>query len=242
MKKQKDSDIYHIKNIGTVDDISVWLVNGEKIRKDLNENFVQSDSHSRFPFIPSDEFWIDIATDFREHRFFMDRFLAERILIQNGTKSEKAGEIGAELEHHEREAALSQETLRLKDSKEALLRRIHQKRFAPYSSDQLAIWIVDGKLVRDFLFLDYDLGGHDRVYPWIPEREIWIESALSEKERLFILLHELHERFLMGTGKKYPEAHQGATIIEDRFRDAPEDLEARIREEIGKNLDTAQLK
>lgn len=226
---------YHIKKIGVVDNVSVWLVDGGKVRKDLNENFVQSDHHAHFSFIPTDEFWIDADTDFREHQFFMDRFFAVQTLIKNGTGLKKAEEIGATLEQHEREESLSREILRLKNTRKTLIEKIHRKHFAPYSSDQLAIWIVDGKLVRDILFLNYDAGGHDRVYPWIPNQEIWIEEALPEKERHFILLHELHERFLMGTGKKYPEAHHGATIIEDHFRNAPRELEVRIQEELEKN-------
>lgn len=229
---------YHIKNIGKVDDISVWLVDGGRIRKDLNENFVQSDHHGHFSFIPVDEFWIDADTDFREHRFFMDRFFAERTLIKNGTKPEKAEKIGETFEQHEREETLPSKILQLKETQEALIKRIHRKRFEPYSSNELAIWIVDGKLVRDLMFLNYDAGGHDRVYPWIPDKEIWIEEALPKRERHFILLHELHERFLMGTGKKYPEAHHGATIIEDRFRNAPKGLEARIQEELEKNKES----
>ena len=231
----KPAHSYHIKNIGVVDSVSVWLVDGGRVRKDLSENFVQSSHHAHFPFIPIDEFWIDVDTDFHEHRFFMDRFFAERILIKNGAKLEKAEEIGAILEQHEREESLSREILKLKDSRKSLIEKIHRKHFAPYSSDQLAIWIVDGKLVRDLLFLNYDAGGHDRVYPWIPEQEVWIEEALPKEERRFILLHELHERFLMGTGKKYPEAHHGATIIEDHFRNAPKGLEERIQEELKRN-------
>ena len=232
---------YHIKNIERTNGISVWLVDGERIRKDLNENFVQSDHHGRFPFIPTDEFWIDADTDFREHRFFVDRFLAERALVENGTKPEKAEKIGETIERREREDALPKKTLRLKETRETLIGRIQRKRFEPYSSDALAIWIVYGKLVRDLLFLNYDAGGHDRVYPWIPDREIWIEEALPEQERGFILLHELHERFLMGTGKKYPEAHHGATIVEDRFRNAPKGLEMRIQEELEKNKNGGAL-
>lgn len=235
--KRKINDPYRIKNIGIVDNISVWLVDGGRVRKDLSENFVQSSHHTHFSFIPTDEFWIDIDTDFHEHRFFIDRFFAERTLMRNGMKLEKAEKIGAMLEQHEREESLSREILKLKDSRKSLIERIHRKHFTPYSSNKLTIWIVDGKLVRDLIFLDYDAGGHDRVYPWIPEQEIWIEEALPEEERRFILLHELHERFLMGTGKKYPEAHHGATIIEDRFRNTPKELESRIQEELRKNRD-----
>ncbi|MEK7538724.1 MAG: hypothetical protein AAB552_02690 [Patescibacteria group bacterium] len=39
----------------------------------------------------------------------------------------------------------------------------------------------------------------------------------------------------MGTGKAYREAHHGATIVEDRYRDDPKNLEERIQEELEKN-------
>ncbi len=232
----KNKNHFHLKKIGRVDGITAWLVDGGLVRKELNENFVQSGAHNRFAFVPADEFWIDADTDFREHRFFLDRFFAEQTLLKAGTPPEKTEEIAAALEQHSREEALSGEILKLKDKQKALVEKIHKKQFTPYSSEHLKIWIVDGKLVRDLVFLEYDAGGHDRVYPWIPKDEIWIEEALPEKERLFILLHELHERFLMGLGKKYPEAHHGATIIEDRFRDHPTELDARIREELDKNI------
>ena len=226
---------FHTKRIHISDGVSIWLVDGERIRKELNENFVQSGHHARFPFVPADEFWIDANTDSREHRFFIDRFFAERILLRSGMPLDKAETIAGDLERHEREEAIAGELRRLKNHRNALVEKIRRKRFAPHHSDTLGIWIVDGKLVRDFLFLDYDAGGHDRVYPWMPPREIWIEEAISERERPFILLHELHERFLMGEGKRYPEAHHGATIVEDRFRDHPEGLDERIREELAKN-------
>lgn len=227
---------FHTKRIQLSEGISVWIVDGERIRKEVNENFVQSGHHARFPFIPADEFWIDVNTDSREYPFFIDRFFAERILLRSGMKLAEAEILAADIERHEREEALSEELRQLRNRQKALVEKIHRKPFAPHHSDRLAVWIVDGKIVRDLIFLEYAAGGHDRVYPWIPKNEIWIEQALSEKERSFILLHELHERFLMGQGKRYPEAHHGATIIEDRFRNDPKTLEDRINEELVKNI------
>lgn len=230
------TDRIRIKRIDTLDMGTVWLVDGGKIRKELNENFVQSGSKARFPFIPTGEFWIDINTDPREHRFFIDRFFAEETLLKAGIPLDTARTAADTLERHEREQALSARQAKLRSHRNSLIEKIHRKRFPPYTSDALNIWIVDGKLVRDTIFLDYDAGGHDRVYPWIPKQEVWIEEALSERERPFILLHELHERFLMGTGKNYQEAHQGATIVEDRLRDHPASLHDRIQEEIARNI------
>jgi len=96
----KNKNHFHIKKIGIIDGITAWIVNGGRIRKELNENFVQSGSHSRFAFIPTDEFWIDADTDFREHRFFLDRFFAEQTLMKSGTQPKKAEKIAATLEQH----------------------------------------------------------------------------------------------------------------------------------------------
>ena len=92
------------------------------------------------------------------------------------------------------------------------------------------------KFGQKFFLLDYCEGGHDKVYPFIPKNEVWIEKAISHQERKFIILHELHERYLMSQGKSYKNAHIGATEVEDHYRENPkEDLEARIKEEMVKN-------
>src|SRR3990167_9498325 len=99
-----------------------------------------------------------------------------------------------------------------------------------------AVWLVDGNLVRSFFLLDYCEGGHDLVYPFIPKKEICLEEALSPEERKFIIFLEIHERYLMSRGKSYKNAHIGATEVEDYYRENPrEDLEARIKEEMGRN-------
>lgn len=226
---------YHIKRIATLRDDSVWLVDGKRIRKDLNENFVKFGHNDRFPFIPKDELWIDEETDFREHHFYLDHLFAERTLIDFGMIQDKADDIAAILEAHDREKAMPRKAVALKDDRDALVKKIRVREFSPFSREYLRVWLVDGKTVRDFLLTDFAEGGHDRVYPFVPCDEIWIEEILSEQERRFTLLHELHERHLMGKGKQYPQAHHGATIVEDRYRDHPEKLEDRIMEELEGN-------
>jgi hypothetical protein len=93
---------------------------------------------------------------------------------------------------------------------------------------------VNGKAVRDYCDVEYAEGGHGLVYSYIPKNEIWIENSLSTRETQFIVLHELHERNLMSKGKDYHHAHLGATIVEDYYRDHPDEIDQRIKEEIKK--------
>ena len=61
----------------------------------------------------------------------------------------------------------------------------------------LTVWIVNGRLVRSVFDIDFTAGGHDHVYEFVPEKEIWIDDAIIEQERAYVLLHELHERNCM---------------------------------------------
>ena len=55
---KKHADIY-LKDLGIHEGLRVRLVDGELVRKDIDENFVQYDHHPRFRFIPVDEIWIE---------------------------------------------------------------------------------------------------------------------------------------------------------------------------------------
>lgn len=213
----------------------MWLVDGALVRKDINENFVKCGDNSHFGFIPKNEFWIDEDLDPKEFHFFIDRFIYEQGLIDSGKNYHEADKVADIFENKERRNSSEVQGI-IKSNKENgdLLGKIKNKIFKKYS-DSVRIWLVDGNLVRSFFLLDYCEGGHDKVYRFIPKNEIWIEQAISPKERRFIILHELHERYLMCQGKSYKNAHIGATEIEDYYRDYPEKIEERIKEEIKKN-------
>jgi len=226
----------YVKKINNVGDCAVWLVDGALIRKEVNENFVKCADSSQFGFVPKNEFWIDEDLDPKEYRYFIDRFIYEKGLLDSGENYVKADKKADEFERNERQN--SAEVRRISKSnlnKKELLEKIKKEMIKKYSNS-IKLWLVDGNLVRSFFLLDYCEGGHGLVYPFIPKNEIWIEEALSSSERRFIILHELHERYLMSQGKSYKNAHIGATEVEDYYRENPkEDLEARIKEEMKKN-------
>jgi hypothetical protein len=231
----QDPNIY-IKKIEDVGKYTIWLVNGEYIRKNLNENFVEYDRHYHLPFIPVNEFWIDQNTNPDEWFFWVEHFIKEQAELDKGLGYEAAKAIGDRAEKKQRMTVLHiGQRKPVKESREDILKEIHQTLLTDYPTTNLKIWLIDGKVVRDHYLLDYADGGHDRVYDFIPDNEIWLENTLSKAEIPFILVHELHERFLMGQGKDYPHAHRGATIIEDHYRDNPKEVAARIIEEIAKN-------
>ena len=88
----------------------------------------------------------------------------------------------------------------------------------------VSVWIVNGRLVRSAFDIDFTEGGHDHVYEFVPEGEVWIDDAIEEKERGFVLLHELHERKRMAEGLPYSKAHIESSRLEFHCRHHPDEL------------------
>jgi hypothetical protein len=90
----------------------------------------------------------------------------------------------------------------------------------PGIEQPLPIFLVNGKKIRDVLDIEFTQGGHDCVYPYIPESEVWIDDDVIDAERKYVVLHELHERALMAKGMKYGRAHWLALKKEKAAREA----------------------
>jgi hypothetical protein len=85
----------------------------------------------------------------------------------------------------------------------------------------MKIYLIDGEYFRDNLDIDFTVGGHHWVYPFIPKNEVWLDEAYAEepKELEYFLAHELEEIKHMKKGMKYEEAHALANALEKRIRD-----------------------
>lgn len=89
-----------------------------------------------------------------------------------------------------------------------------------WSVPELRIWLVDGKMVRETLDLEFIGGGHDQVYPhFVPANEIWLDSSTSPDELIYVVLHEVYERWLMRNDLDYNTAHEFANKLEKLMRD-----------------------
>ena len=88
----------------------------------------------------------------------------------------------------------------------------------------VSVWIVNGRLVRSVFDIDFTAGGHDKVYEFVPENEVWIDDDIVEIERGYVLLHELHERNRMIKGWTYNKAHAESSKMEYHCRHHPDEL------------------
>jgi hypothetical protein len=227
----------YLRLSGRVEGFNVWVVDGRYVRENLDEEFTNFGEHFEFPFIPASEFWLDEENSPGEERFFIDHLLLEWRLMARGSDYDSALEQADKAERSERletPAAREGNSLLAGHRIQDLVARVHKGVLEDWGTG-VKVWIVDGELVRDVLFIDFTEGGHDKVYDFIPSGEIWIDDDVRPEERRFILLHELHERGLMSAGWTYARAHRDSSRLEFHYRHHPGGLDAALRAEILKN-------
>jgi hypothetical protein len=216
--------------------ITVWIVDGSYVRAHLDEEFTNFGQHYRFPFIPRDEFWLDQENAPGEAGFFVEHLRLEHRLMAAGTDYDAALDLAnaaGKLERARTPRSRRAGDLLAAGRRSELMALIHKERLAGYGAG-VEVWVVDGELVRDLFFIDFTEGGHDRVYDFVPRGEVWIDDDVVPGERRFILLHELHERSLMGRGLRYAEAHRRSSTLELACRRHPERLAGAFDAEIAR--------
>jgi len=227
-----DKKKVYVRKICDVDVFSVWIVDGEYIRTEIDEEFTNYGQHYRFLFIPENEFWIDRESTPGEEGYYIDSMLVMNRLLAKGVSHDEAVRRADVVERRERmKGIVLARGIGVLPRKE-LLPNIHKKMIKKYSNEKVKVWIVDGELVRDLFFLDFTEGGHDKVYGFVPKGEVWLDDDVRLDERKFVLLHELHERNLMSKGMCYNDAHRDSSRIEFFCRHNPEKLDEEIRKEL----------
>lgn len=208
-----------ISKIEEIGPISIWLVDGAWIRKyDQKEftNFAQW-RHPLFKdIIPENEFWIDQGAGPEEHTFFIEHMLYENHLQSRGMAFKKAEVEAIRVEERERHrgAKITERKLYNFSPERALLQKV----------GDVEVYIVDGKMVRDYIDTRFCHGGHDLVYEYIPDKHVWIDNTTVPNEWQYLIVHELLERNKMEMGEEYSEAHPKCSRMEWKCWHDPEEL------------------
>lgn len=216
---------FYIKKIGQKGKIAVWLVDGVKIRRDLDEEFTNFGHHFRFKIIPQNEFWIDREAAPGERKYFIDSMLIMHKMQLAGKSHDKAVKAADKTERAEREKSkLFKRISSVRKHKKEVIEKIHKKLLGT-GAGAIKIWVVRGELVRDLFFLDFTAGGHDLVYDFVSQNEVWIDDDVVREDLLYVVLHELYERLQMAEGLSYDDAHEKASKIEWEARHDAKKLE-----------------
>jgi len=204
-------------------DTQVWIVDGAYIRGHIDEEFTNFGQHHRYPYIPDKEFWIDQEAEGDERIFFIDHLLVEHQLMAKGMPYAKAIVEADRVERSERRRAGDVRRATHGGKELPDLQAVHERLWKKLENG-IEVWIVNGRLVRSVFDIDFTAGGHDHVYEFVPQGQVWIDNDIAEKERGFVLLHELHERNRMAEGLPYSKAHNESSRLEFRCRHHPDEL------------------
>jgi hypothetical protein len=220
----------YLEKIDQHGNLAIWLVDGGFIRGHMDEEFTNFGQHYIFSYIPKDELWIEKETKNDELQFFIDHLLVEHRLMAKGMPYDKALLEADRVERKERRRAgdVRRMTHRGKDLPDG--REVHVRLWKKLENGN-SVWVVNGRLVRSVFDIDFTEGGHDYVYEFVPEGEVWIDDAIEEKERGYVLLHELHERNRMASGWPYSKAHAESSRVEYHCRHHPEELHEALASE-----------
>ena len=202
---------------------NIWIVDGSYIRGHIDEEFTNFGQHFRFPYIPENELWLDQEAEHDERQFFIDHLLVEHRLMKAG---QPYAEAIVEADRQERKERRRAGDVRKATRSGAILpagESMHEKLWKRLEN-AVTVWIVNGRLVRSTFDIDFTEGGHDKVYEFVPSQEVWIDDAILEQERGYVLLHELHERNRMSAGWPYSRAHAESSRMEYRCRHHPDEL------------------
>jgi len=230
----------YIKKLGRAADFIIWIVDGKYIRDNIDVEFTNEGQHRGFNFIPKNEFWIDKNRNPEEDKYYIDSMIRMNKFLSEGMSYKDAVNKDDDIEKEERIKNYPKEIL--ENPKKAIENKsIYLKLLKKYSR-KIKVWIVDGKTVRDLFYVQFTEGGNEKIYPFIPKNEIWIDNDLSRREIKAVLLHELHERKLMSEGGEYlkydrraDDAHKDSSRIESYCRKHPEELDKELKKVIEEN-------
>jgi hypothetical protein len=213
----------YVERIGNRGDLDIWVVDGSYVRGHIDEEFTNFGQHYRYAYIPKSELWLDQEAEHNERAFFIEHLLIEyRLMLQGVPYSEAL----VEADKHERTERRRAGDVRKTTNDGKKLpngTEMHEKLWKTLESG-VTVWMVNGRLVRSTFDIDFTEGGHDKVYEFVPANEVWIDDAIVEQERGYVLLHELHERNRMSKGMPYSQAHAESSKIEFRCRHHPDEL------------------
>ncbi|MFH1151836.1 MAG: hypothetical protein V1788_01795 [Nanoarchaeota archaeon] len=234
MKKSWDGfKPLYIKKFGTRGKFVIWVVDGNYVRTYIDEEFTNYGQHYRFKSIPKNEFWLDHEANEGEANYFIDSMLVVNRLMAKGVSHKKAVEAADRVERRERhKSKVFRRFVHWIFNSRKVPKEVYKKLLQEFKG--IKVWLVNGELVRDIFYIDFSEGGHDKVYFFVPEKEIWIDDDITPHERKFVLLHELHERILMAKGMKYIQAHESSSKIESFCRHQPDKFKKIMKKEIEK--------
>ena len=235
-RRKSVSNVYRLLN-ERKSGYDIWIIDGPLVRQKVYHEFVYGGNEQRYPFVPKGEIWIDNSISVEEYSYTLAHELNERLLMAKfGYTYTAAHDSSLQLEFKTRkmnskiskshEVSLAKVSPTDCDGVKQLstiadsiqLKNIYLQLFD--KRDSISIWIVNGSLVRKEIYPDFGFSGNDKVYNFIPNKEIWIDAQISCEETEYSILCESEERYRLSKGQIYDDAYENALMQTLEIRNA----------------------
>ena len=216
--------------MGKEKNYDIWIIDGNQVRLKIFSSFLYGGNEQRYPFNPKGEIWIDNAISSEEYYLTLAHELNERHLMARfGWEYITAHDSSLSLEQtirHTNEEICRAHEASLKKVSVTDYSNIKEIKGIPDSiqlqniyripmgtREGIAIWIVDGYMVRKNVYPDFGFSGNDLSDHFIPQKEVWIDGQVSCEETEYSIATEMKERQLMKKGESYDDAYSDAIDI-----------------------------
>ncbi len=212
--------------MGKIDSLSIYIVDGETVRREIYPDFIFGGNEQRYSFVPHNEIWIDNSVSNREYMTTLRHEINEMVLMRDaGMTYIQAHDSSLMLEVKlrndfrneslEHEKSLPEVFVSDTDSVKQILsipdkiklKDIYlQKR--EIIDNKFTVWLADGDKIRREIYPDFGFDGDWNDYNFIPENEIWIDGGISCEQYIYTLAGEKKFIELYTSGTGYDEAIQ----------------------------------
>ena len=229
--------------MGKIDSLSIYIVDGETVRREIYPDFIFGGNEQRYPFVPHNEIWIDNSVSNREYMTTLKHEINEMVLMRDaGMTYIQAHDSSLMLEVKLRndfrneslkhEKSLPEVFVSDTDSIKQILsipdkiklKDIYlQKR--EIIDNKFTVWLADGDKIRREIYPDFGFDGDWNDYNFIPENEIWIDGGISCEQYIYTLAGE----------KKFIELYTSGTVYDEAIQksdEAVQSLRAKIFSEL----------
>ncbi len=210
--------------MGKIDSLSIYIVDGETVRREIYPDFIFGGNELRYTFVPHNEIWIDNSVSNREYTTTLRHEINEMILMRDASMTylhahDSSLMLEVKLrndfrnESLEHEKSLPEVIVSDTDSIKQILsipdkiklKDIYlQKRET--INNKFTLWLVDGDKIRREIYPDFGFNGDWYDYNFIPENEIWIDGSISCEQYIYSLTSEIKFIELYSSGIGYDDA------------------------------------
>jgi len=214
--------------------VTAFIVDGDLIRKNIDEEFTNFGQHFDKPYVPENEIWLDKEYGKNEYPYLFDNALTQRRIMSQGRPFAEALKRGNLTEQRER---VRNEPPKKGEPKSQIVEDSKKGLLGTAENEKIQVFLVDGDMIRENIDSSFTEGGNDQIYKWVPKNTVIVDDQIAPEGQKFVIAHELHERDKMSTGMPYDKAHTLASEFEHEYREDPAKFEASKKYE-GVKLET----